>query len=99
MKPYWERQQAIEKLETEVEDLRDKIGWRKMKAILEFNLPEDKEEYDAASKGMDWALLVWHIDQFIQNKIKYEQDRDGVLQLVRNELNFQMEEKGLTYPS
>ena len=93
MKPYWERQQAIEKLETEVEDLRDKIGRRKMKAILEFNLPEDKEEYDAASKGMDWALLVWHIDQFIQNKIKYEQDRDGVLQLVRNELNFRWKKK------
>ena len=98
MKPYWQRQEAIEKLETEVEELRDKIGWRKMKAILEFNLPEDKEEYDTASKGMDWALLVWHIDQFIQNKIKYEQDRDGILQLVRNELNFQMEEKGLQYP-
>ena len=42
MKPYWERQEAIEKLETEVEELRDKIGWRKMKAILEFNLPEDE---------------------------------------------------------
>ena len=69
-----------------------------MKAILEFDLPEDKEVFDAASKGMDWALLVWHIDQFIRNKIKYEQDRDGVLQLVRNELNFQMEEKSLTYP-
>ena len=69
-----------------------------MKAILEFELPEDKEHFDASTKGMDWALLVWHIDQFIRNKIKYEQDRDGVLQLVRNELNFQMEEKGLKYP-
>ena len=69
-----------------------------MKAILEFDLPEDKEEYDAASRGMDWALIVLHIDQFIQNKIKYEQDRDGVLQLVRNELNFQLEEKGLNFP-
>ena len=69
-----------------------------MKAILEFKLPEDREEYVAASRGMEWALLVWHIDQFIRNKIKYEQDRDGVLQLVRNELNFQMEEKGLQYP-
>jgi len=69
-----------------------------MKAILEFELPEDREEYTAASRGMEWALLVWHIDQFIRNKIKYEQDRDGVLQLVRNELNFQMEEKGLKYP-
>jgi len=69
-----------------------------MKAILEFNLPEDREEYVAASRGMEWALLVWHIDEFIRNKIKYEQDRDGVLQLVRNELNFQLEEKGLKYP-
>jgi len=69
-----------------------------MKAILEFELPEDREEYVAASRGMEWALLVWHIDQFIRNKIKYEQDRDGVLQLVRNELTFQMEEKGLQYP-
>ena len=69
-----------------------------MKAILEFELPTDKENFDASAKGMDWALLVWDIDQFIRNKIKYEQDRDGVLQLVRNELNFQRTEKGLKYP-
>ena len=47
-----------------------------MKAILEFNLPEDKEEFDTALKGMDWALLVLDIDQFIRNKIKYEQDKE-----------------------
>ena len=70
-----------------------------MKAILEFDLPEDKEEFEVASKAMDWALLAWHIDQFIRNKIKYEQDKDGVLQLVRNELTFQMEEKGLQFPT
>ena len=70
-----------------------------MKAILEFNLPEDKEEFAVATKAMDWSLLVWDIDQFIRNKIKYEQDREGVLQLVRNELNFQMEEKGLQFPA
>jgi len=69
-----------------------------MKALLEFNLPEDKEEYDAASRGMDWALLVLDIDQFIRNKIKYEQDKDGILQLVRDRLYFNMEEKGLRYP-
>ena len=69
-----------------------------MKATLEFNLPEDREEFDAASKGMDWALLVWGIDEFIRNKIKYEQDRDGILQLVRDRLHFNMEEKGLNFP-
>ena len=70
-----------------------------MKVILEFNLPEDQEQFNTAAKAMDWALLAWDIDQFIRNKIKYEQDRDGVLQLVRNELNFQMEEKGLHFPT
>ena len=69
-----------------------------MRAILEFDLPEDTEEFAVATKAMDWTLLVLHIDQFIRNKIKYEQDRDGVLQLVRNELNFQMEQKGLQFP-
>ncbi len=69
-----------------------------MKAILKFNLPEDQDQFDVATKAMDWSLLVWHIDQYIRNKIKYEQDRDGVLQLVRKELNFQMEEKGLQFP-
>ena len=70
-----------------------------MKAILEFDLPEDKEEFEVASKGMDWALLAWDIDQYIRKKIKYEQDTHGVLQLLRNELNFKMEEKGLKFPS
>ena len=69
-----------------------------MEGLIKFNLPEDQEQFNVASKAMDWALLAWDIDQFIRNKIKYDQDRDGVLQLVRNELNFQMEEKGLQYP-
>jgi len=33
-----------------------------MKAILEFNLPEDKEEFDVVAKAMDWALLAWDVD-------------------------------------
>ena len=36
-----------------------------MKAILEFELPEDKIEFDAASKAMDWAILI-----YIMNYIK-----------------------------
>ena len=70
-----------------------------MKANLEYNLPDDQEQFDVASKSMDWALLVWDIDQFMRNKIKYDQDTDGVLQLVRDRLNFQMEEKGLQFPA
>jgi len=29
-----------------------------MKAILEFELPDDKVEFDAASKAMDWAIWL-----------------------------------------
>ena len=69
-----------------------------MEAILKYDLPEDKEDFEVASKAMDWSILAWDIDQFIRNKIKYDQDRDGILQLVRDRLNFNMEEKGLQYP-
>lgn len=70
-----------------------------MKANLEYTLPEDQEQFNIASKSMDWALLVWDLDQFMQNKIKYDQDTNGVLKLVRERLNFQMEEKGLQFPA
>jgi len=39
-----------------------------MKAILEFELPEDKEEFDAASKGMDWAIVAWDLDQLLRKR-------------------------------
>ena len=43
-----------------------------MKAILEFNLPEDKEEFDTALKGMDWALLVLDIDHNLKKKLTHK---------------------------
>ena len=47
-----------------------------MKAILEFELPEDKEHFDVASRGMDWALVVWDMDQIMHKKIKYAELTD-----------------------
>ena len=38
-----------------------------MKAILKFNLPEEKEDYFAAIHGMDWALVVWNIEQLLRD--------------------------------
>ena len=73
-----------------------------MKAILEFNLPEDTEEYDTASKGMDWALIVWDIDQLLRKKLKYEEhvrDTRNTLEELRKTLNDMLADKGLKYPS
>ena len=71
-----------------------------MKAILEFNLPEDEEQFNVASKGMDWALIVWELDQTLRYKLKYGAPTHHVhlLEELRDTLNNLVEDKGLQYP-
>ena len=74
-----------------------------MKAILEFILPEDKTEFEAATKSMDWAILAWDIDQYIRSRLKYQTEKletssaKEELELLRNELRDLMEESGLQF--
>lgn len=42
-----------------------------MKAILEFDLPEDRTEFNLQSHGTDWALVVWDLDQELRKYLKY----------------------------
>ena len=73
-----------------------------MKATIEFNLPEDKEEFDAANKGMDWALLAWDVDQLLRDKLKYGKllpNTRAELEEIRDTLNEMLVDKGLIYPS
>ena len=72
-----------------------------MKAILEFELPEDKEHFDVASRGMDWSLVVWDMDQIMHKKIKYAELTDDS-RLAIEELRLTMSDmlinRGLLYP-
>ena len=74
-----------------------------MKAILEFELPDDKVEFDTASKAMDWAILAWDMEQYIRNRLKYEHEHLDTssakeeLEILRNELRDLMEESGLQF--
>ena len=74
-----------------------------MKAILEFILPEDKIEFETATKSMDWAILAWEIDQSIRNRLKYQSEKLDTssakeeLELLRHELRDLMEESGLQF--
>jgi len=74
-----------------------------MKAILEFNLPEDNEDFDVASRAMSWAILAWDIDQMIRSLLKYHPDEyktgEQALEHVREEIYNIMEEKGLLFPA
>ena len=74
-----------------------------MKAILEFELPDDKVEFEAATKSMDWAILAWDIEQHIRNRLKYQTEKLDTssakeeLELIRNELHNLMEDSGLQF--
>jgi len=61
-----------------------------MKAILEFNLPEDKVDFDLALQGSDWKHVCWNMDQYLRKEIKYNDDNSDykikVLEKVREEL-------------
>ena len=73
-----------------------------MKAVLEFNLPDDKEQFDVAAKAMDWSLLVWDIDQSIRTLMKYHPEEyktgEQALEHIRDDIRDLMEEKGLQFP-
>ena len=74
-----------------------------MKAILEFILPDDKAEFDTATKAMDWAILAWDLDQYIRNRLKYQSEKLDTssateeLEIIRNELHNMMEDSGLQF--
>jgi len=74
-----------------------------MKAILEYNLPEDQEQFNVASKGMEWALLAWDIDQMIRSLLKYHPEEyktgEQALEHIKEELRDFMEERGLQFPA
>jgi hypothetical protein len=45
-----------------------------MKAILEFNLPDDDQEFRLATSGMRWWSAMTDIDNELRRKIKYVEE-------------------------
>jgi predicted nucleotidyltransferase len=45
-----------------------------MKATLEFNLPEDQEEYDLCNKAYIMHNLIWEMKQWLRGETKYATD-------------------------
>ena len=73
-----------------------------MKAILEFELPEDKENFDASAKGMDWAIVAWDMDQLLRDKLKHGDlfpNTRAELEEIRTTLNEMLIDRGLQYPA
>ena len=45
-----------------------------MKAILEFNLPEDQQEFDLANNAINFWNVLWELDQELRANTKYAPD-------------------------
>lgn len=61
-----------------------------MKAYLIFNLPEEREQFHYAQKGIDYAMALDEVDNHLRNRLKYEELSDEVheaLEQVRNLLH------------
>ena len=62
-----------------------------MKAILEFNLPEDQPEFNTAIKGSDWKHVCWQMDQYLRKRVKYDdgltEEQLEVYEDMRGEFN------------
>ena len=42
-----------------------------MKAIIEFELPEDRDEYDMANNASKMYMALWDIKQLFRSTLKY----------------------------
>ena len=47
-----------------------------MKATLEFNLPEDRDDFELATKGSKWYGVVWDMDHWLRQQYKYMPDSE-----------------------
>ena len=73
-----------------------------MKAVLEFNLPEDQQDFELATKGMKFWSILWDLDQSLRAKTKYAsddlpQDKYDAYQEIRDELRELMSENMISF--
>ena len=73
-----------------------------MKAILEFNLPDDQDDFKKATDGYKWALAAWDMDQYLRSQTKYAPDSMpeevyNALQEARDKLHEIVQEYTLSF--
>ena len=65
-----------------------------MKAILIFNLPEDNQEFELATKASKMYCTLWELDNWLRQEIKY---KDKELDEVRDKLHELMKENRIDF--
>jgi len=71
-----------------------------MKAILEFTLPEENEEFKTAQNGANYSIALWDLDQYLRSKLKYEElseEQHQAYQDIRGKLYELMQERDIDF--
>lgn len=55
-----------------------------MKAVLEFNLPEESTEFEMASNSIKVYCVLSSFDEFLRSKLKYEELTDLEYEVYEN---------------
>lgn len=66
-----------------------------MKKILEFNMPDDRSEFEMANQGSSYHYVLWELSQILRNHLKYGhkfETADEVLESIQKELHYLMGE-------
>ena len=72
-----------------------------MKATLEYNLPDDREDFELACNGYKYYSVLWDFDQHLRSKIKYDeslsQEVHDTYQEIREKLREFMNDSDLSF--
>lgn len=69
-----------------------------MRGILEFNLPEESQEFEIATKGHAYKDVLWDLDQWLRGLVKYgdiSPEKARVYDEVRGKLRDLLNEENL----
>jgi len=66
-----------------------------LKANLVWDLSVEKEEFEVVIRGMDWALTLWDLDQWLREELKYHNASDDY-QVIRDKIHDLLAERNLS---
>ena len=46
------------------------------KVTIEYTLPEEQEEFETANNASKYYSVIWDLDQYLRNFVKYPSDRE-----------------------
>ena len=70
-----------------------------MKGILEFNLPEDKEDFELAQQACEWKMLVCDLVDFLRDHTKHKDhsaEEYAIFDLVWDRISEELKDRNLS---